>query len=154
MQGKLLNSVEVKVFKLNIDYIMERVKSYAEELVSKRRAEAVILFGSLAKGTYSPFSDIDVLILVEDAPPNPLDRISHYIDPRLPLDIEPRVLTINEFFNIIKEERRFGREILENGIVLAGKTEILEEARKLSSTIKNKLKESMRSRRLENIRDA
>jgi uncharacterized protein len=138
MQGKLLNSVEVKVFKLNIEYVMERVRSYAEELVSKRIAETVILFGSLAKGTYSPFSDIDVLILVEDAPPNPLDRISKYIDPKLPLDIEPRVLTINEFFNIIKEERRFGREILENGIVLAGKREILEEARKLYSTIKNK----------------
>ncbi|MCL7384494.1 MAG: nucleotidyltransferase domain-containing protein [Thaumarchaeota archaeon] len=126
------------MFKLNIEYVMERVRSYAEELVSKRIAETVILFGSLAKGTYSPFSDIDVLILVEDASPNPLDRISKYIDPKLPLDIEPRVLTINEFFNIIKEERRFGREILENGIVLAGKREILEEARKLYSTIKNK----------------
>lgn len=138
MQEKLSNSVEVKVFKLNIDYVMKRVRSYAEELVSKRRAETVILFGSLAKGTYSPFSDIDVLILVEDAPSNPLERISEYIDPRLPLDIEPRVLTIDEFFNIIRNERRFGREILENGIVLAGKTEILEEARKLSHIIKNR----------------
>ncbi len=138
MQGKLLNSAEVKVFKLNIEYIMEKVKSYAEELVSKGSAQAVILFGSLAKGTYSPFSDIDVLILVKDAPPNPIDRISKYIDPKLPLDIEPRVLRINEFFDIIKEERRFGKEILENGIILAGKTEILEEARKLPCNIKNK----------------
>ncbi|MCS7113782.1 MAG: nucleotidyltransferase domain-containing protein, partial [Candidatus Bathyarchaeota archaeon] len=66
-------------------------------------AKLVVLFGSLAKGTYTPFSDIDILIVVEDLTKNPLERIPIYVDPKLPLDVEPRVFTVEEFFKIFRE---------------------------------------------------
>jgi len=111
---------------------MERVRRYAEDLVDSGRAELVVLFGSLAEGRYLPSSDIDLMIVVRGAPENPLERISAYIDPKLPLDVEPRVFTVEEFFEAARERRRFALEILSKGVFLAGRREILEEARKIA----------------------
>ena len=130
MRERLSSPVGVRVFKLDYEFVLKEVKRYAEEIVEKGLAELVILFGSLAKGTYSPFSDIDLLIIVKDAPRNPLDRIALYINPKLPLDVEPRVFTLEEFFNLINERKLFGEEVLFRGILLAGSRELFEEARR------------------------
>jgi predicted nucleotidyltransferase len=47
---------------------MERVRRYAEDLVNSGRAELVVLFGSFAEKRYLPSSDIDLLIVVREAP--------------------------------------------------------------------------------------
>jgi predicted nucleotidyltransferase len=120
------------VFKLDYRSLMERVRRYAEDLVNSGRAELVVLFGSLAEGRYLPSSDIDLLIVVREAPANPLERISAYIDPKLPLDLEPRVFTVEEFFRLARERRRFALEVLTKGVLLAGRKEVLEEARKVA----------------------
>jgi predicted nucleotidyltransferase len=119
------------VFKLDYRSLMERVRRYAEDLVNSGRAELVVLFGSLAEGRYLPSSDIDLLIVVREAPENPLERIPAYIDPKMPLDLEPRVFTVEEFFRVARE-RRFALEVLTKGILLAGRKEVLEEARRIA----------------------
>jgi predicted nucleotidyltransferase len=81
---------------------------------------------------YLPSSDIDLLIVVREAPENPLERIPAYIDPKMPLDLEPRVFTVEEFFRVARERRRFAQEVLTKGILLAGRKEILEEARRIA----------------------
>jgi len=96
LRGRSSNSAEVRVFRLDHRSLMERVRRYAEDLVGSGRAELVVLFGSLAEGRHLPSSDIDLLIVVREAPENPLERISAYIDPKLPLDVEPRVFTVEE----------------------------------------------------------
>ncbi|MEN2975300.1 MAG: nucleotidyltransferase domain-containing protein [Candidatus Caldarchaeales archaeon] len=131
MRERSSSSVGVKVFKLDYDYVLREVKSYAEKIVGRGLAKLVVLFGSLAKGTYTPFSDIDILIVVEDIAKNPLDRIPVYIDPRLPLDVEPRIFTVEEFFKIVKERRKFAEEIIFHGLFLAGDERLLEEAKKI-----------------------
>ncbi|MCX8193692.1 MAG: nucleotidyltransferase domain-containing protein [Nitrososphaeria archaeon] len=130
MQEKSSSSVGVKVFKLDYSYVLREVKKYAEKIVGRGLAKLVVLFGSLAKGTYTPFSDIDILIVVEDLTKNPLERIPIYIDPKLPLDVEPRVFTVEEFFKIFRERRRFAEEIIFHGLFLAGDERLLEEAKK------------------------
>ncbi len=92
----------------------------------------MVLFGSLAEGRSLPSSDIDLLIVVRDAPENPLERISAYIDPKLPLDSEPGVFTVEEFFELARERRRFALEVLTKGVFLAGRKEVLEEARRIA----------------------
>jgi predicted nucleotidyltransferase len=109
---------------------MERVRRYAEDLVDSGRAELVVLFGPLAEGRYLPSSDIDLPIIVREAPENPLERNPAYIDPKLPLDLEPRVFTAEEFFRLTRERRRFALEVLTKGVLLAGRKEFLEEARR------------------------
>jgi len=129
MRERSSSSAEVRVYKLDYDLVLKKVREYAEDLVRRGLAELVVLIGSLAKGDYSPSSDIDLLIVVRDAPKNPLERISAYINPKLPLDVEPRVMTIEEFFKVARERRRLSEEALFRGVFLAGNKELLEEVK-------------------------
>ncbi|MEM0440064.1 MAG: nucleotidyltransferase domain-containing protein [Candidatus Caldarchaeum sp.] len=64
------NSAEVRVFSLDYSMVMERVRDYARKLVDRGLAELVVLVGSLAKGNYTPFSDIDLVIVVKKSTKN------------------------------------------------------------------------------------
>jgi predicted nucleotidyltransferase len=135
MPEKLLNSAKVRVFRLNYEEVIRKVRAYARGLVVKNLAETVILIGSLAKGNYSPFSDIDLLIIVKEAKGRPIDRIPDYISSQLPLDVEPRVLSEEEFLDLARKKRRLIKEALENGILLAGDVNVLLKAKKLMYSV-------------------
>lgn len=125
------NSADIKVFELDYGEVMRNIKDYAEKVVGNGLAELVILIGSLAKGTYSPFSDIDLVIVVKKSAEKPLDRIPAYIEPSLPLDVEPIVLTVDEFFQTVRARRTFAAEVIDNGMYLAGDRGLLEKAKEL-----------------------
>ena len=129
MREKSSNSAEIRLFKIDREEVLNFLRSYAKKLVDEGKAELVILIGSLAKGNYTAFSDADILIVAENVPKIPLNRISMYIEPRSPLDIEPRVLTKEEFYKIALEKRMLFREVLDYGIILDGDIKILEEAK-------------------------
>ena len=83
------------------------------------RPEKVVLFGSYARGTATPDSDVDLLIVMEtDA--SPTDRyliVSRLLRPRLfPLDI--LVKTPAEIEQALATGDFFIREILEHGKIL------------------------------------
>jgi len=59
---RVLEFRRLKVFKLNYERVMEKLKEYTERAVS-RGAVAVILIGSLARGDYTAFSDADVIVV-------------------------------------------------------------------------------------------
>ena len=50
--------------------------SYTEELIRRLAPECVILFGSLAKGTYTSASDIDLVVVASHLTEGFLDRLS------------------------------------------------------------------------------
>jgi len=130
MHIKSSSSVDVKVFKLNYEYIIKKLRDYAEKALEKD-AIAVILIGSLAKGDYTAFSDADIVIVVRnDYPKKFLDRISDFIDPTLPIDIEPRVYTENEILRLAEKGARIVKEIVDYGIILAGDKNIIEKIAK------------------------
>ena len=129
MRGKSYHSSEIRVFKLDYEELMRRLREYASRLVSDGLAELVILIGSLARGDYTPFSDIDVLIVTDD---DLRTDLMEYIDETLPLDIEPRVITISKFLEMASRKRRTIIEAINNGIYLAGRKEILEKAKQLT----------------------
>ena len=53
--------------KRNLSEIEDLVMRYVETLATKNiHAECVILYGSYAKGTAQPYSDIDIVIISED----------------------------------------------------------------------------------------
>ncbi|MEM2473068.1 MAG: nucleotidyltransferase domain-containing protein [Candidatus Bathyarchaeia archaeon] len=132
MQKRLWNTAEVKFFKLNYEEVMKKLKEYSEKALAKG-VKAVILIGSLAKGDYTAFSDADILIIFDEAPKNPIDRIKEFIDPSLPIEVEPRVYTTSEVLKMAKEKRRIIKEAIRYGKLLAGDKEII-------NTIKNALK--------------
>jgi predicted nucleotidyltransferase len=110
---------------------MKKLKEYSEKAVAKG-VKAVILVGSLAKGDYTAFSDADILIIFDEASKNPIDRIKEFIDPSLPIEIEPRVYTTNELLKMAKEKRKIIKEIIEYGKLLAGDKKIIKTIKKAS----------------------
>lgn len=82
--------------------------------------EKIILFGSFARGSGNPNSDIDLLI-IKRTKKRPTDRVAEV----LPLvwgnipHIEPQVMTPDEFKKSIAENRFFiTQEILRHGKII------------------------------------
>jgi len=90
----------VKVFWLNKELLKERLKSIAEEIGSKfRNIKRIILFGSQSEDRATPFSDIDILIIVDKEEKSFLKRSDPYIEyfQNLKLDTDIFVYTEEEF---------------------------------------------------------
>jgi predicted nucleotidyltransferase len=133
MHEKSSNFASLKVFKLNYELVLRKLKEYAEKALEKG-ALVVFLIGSLARGDYTAFSDADVVIIVRDDYPKKLpDRISDFIDPTLPVDVEPRVYTLSEFSKMARNKERIIKEIEEYGIVLAGDVGFVKDILRLYS---------------------
>jgi predicted nucleotidyltransferase len=131
MHEKSSNSASLKVFKLNYELVLRKLREYAERVLEKG-ALVVFLIGSLARGDYTAFSDADVVIIVRDDYPKKLpDRISDFIDPTLPVDVEPRVYTLSEFSKMVQNKERIVREIEKYGIVLAGDVSFMKDILRL-----------------------
>jgi predicted nucleotidyltransferase len=96
-----------------------RLEAEVKRLVQQLRslgAQLIILFGSLAKGKISLFSDIDLLVLFDDdRPPRALTRwVYQQIDSREAVDI---IAYDRSTFERIRQ-RPFFRHILQEGKVL------------------------------------
>ncbi|BES81939.1 nucleotidyltransferase domain-containing protein [Pyrodictium abyssi] len=75
-----------------------RVKEIVEKLVNgPRGVDAIILFGSRARGDWVPWSDYDILVIAEFREKY-LDRIARILDllSDLPVEVEPHPYTIEE----------------------------------------------------------
>ena len=53
------------------------------------------------------------------------------MDPHMPIDIEPRVFTINQIYGMAKGRRKIIEEIIKNSKILAGNYEIFNNLIKL-----------------------
>lgn len=111
---QIISSGSVKAIYLDREAIINELKKTAEEAFKKfPEIKEVILFGSLAKGEHCGLSDIDVLIVAESKPSNPLERMKPYFDlfaERLKIAIDLIVIT--------PEEKENFKEILKEGLTL------------------------------------
>jgi len=128
MQRKLSNTVEVKLFKLDYNKVMEKLREYGGKAVAKG-AKTVVLIGSLARGDYTAFSDADILIISDNVPERPIDRLKEFIDPTLPIDLDVRVYTSKEFLKMAEKGMRIVKEVVKYGIVIAGDHTIISRAK-------------------------
>jgi len=92
-----LDSAKIKYLKINFNEVLQELKEYALVKGRGHGTKAIVLIGSLAKGTYTGASDADLLIIADDVPRRSLDRYKIFADDSLSLDIEPRVFTTKEF---------------------------------------------------------
>jgi len=128
-----LNIAEVKFFKMDYEKVMRELERYAKKSLEKK-AEVVILIGSLARGDYTAFSDADVIIITKEASRNPIERLSKYMDPTLPIDLQVRVYTYDELKRMAFESRRIIREIVSYGRILAGSSHIIDDLKRMLSS--------------------
>lgn len=106
MQRRLSNTADVKFFVLDYNKVMVALKKYAKMAIA-RGARAVFLIGSLAKGDCTAFSDADIVIITDDVPKRPIDRLVDF-----------------------REKRKIISEIVKYGKLLAGDVTVLDYIRR------------------------
>ncbi|MCX8030272.1 MAG: nucleotidyltransferase domain-containing protein [Thermodesulfovibrionales bacterium] len=105
-------------FKIALAYV-QRLSSYIGQF-------SAILYGSTARGDFKDWSDIDILIISDDLPIDPMERLDFLYDFSEGL-IEPKGFTIEEFRAII--DKPFGKLLNEEGIVLKDELNLFREAK-------------------------
>ena len=115
------------LLKADQNRLKEEAERYAEKLCAdsflEDSVQSVVLFGSVARGTAGPGSDIDVLVLVSSD-----QDVDHALsearraarDTRSNHEIVPVVETVEEFRRNLADENRFESNIQKDGIVLRG----------------------------------
>lgn len=115
-----MSSVEVRYLKISFDEALMRLREYAESKSKAHGVKAIVLTGSLAKGNYTGTSDADILVIADSLPARVLERYALFAEPKMPMDLEPRAYTTEEFVNNVRKGDRFALESLEVGIPLHG----------------------------------
>ena len=129
MQRRLSNTADVKFFVLDYNKVMVALKKYAKMAIA-RGARAVFLIGSLAKGDCTAFSDADIVIITDDVPKRPIDRLVDFMDPLMLIDIDLMVYTTEEVLEMAREKRKIISEIVKYGKLLAGDVTVLDYIRR------------------------
>ena len=86
----------------NLNNIIEIVKKYMEVISKSYKIEAIILFGSYAKGNNHKDSDIDVAVITDDIKSNRFDEELNLMMLRDSVDnrIEPHIITVEDYKTI------------------------------------------------------
>jgi len=124
-----LSSVKARYLKINFDEILLKLRQYAKSKAETHKVKAIVLAGSLAKGTYSGASDADILVIADNLPGDILKRYALFSEPTMPIDVEPIVYTPDEFAKKVRQGDRFAVESLKTGIPLYGE-QFLNDLRK------------------------
>jgi predicted nucleotidyltransferase len=98
------------------------INEITRKLIENYRPEKIILFGSIAKGTFREDSDIDMLIIKQTDKKRFIDRWVEVLeiacDFELDVSFEPHVYTPGEIKKRLQLGDFFVEEILETGKVL------------------------------------
>ncbi len=117
--------MEVKVFKINREKILLRLKKWAQSIGKERDVLAVILFGSFAKNEETPASDADILILLKESKEKFDKRILRFIPRGLGISVDIFPYTLEEFHSSLKEKWGIAEEAMKNGIFLYKEKEVI-----------------------------
>lgn len=98
--------------------IKNNVLQYVEAICKQYKVEAIILFGSYAKGTEHEDSDIDIAIVIDKFKDNIIEEEVEFMKLRKNIDyrIEPHIIRIQDY----KEKNDpFIQEVIDTGIKVA-----------------------------------
>jgi len=90
---------------------------YADRVSSRFAPATVLLYGSVARGDFNIWSDVDVLVISDALPHDPLVRTKRLYE-CVYAGIEPKGLTLNEYKKAKAEGHPFVKELAEHAIVL------------------------------------
>ena len=98
--------------------IKDSVLQYVEAVCKQYKVEAIILFGSYAKGTENEDSDIDIAIVIDKFKDNIIEEEVEFMRIRRKIDyrIEPHIIRIQDYKN---RSNPFVNEIIDTGIKVA-----------------------------------
>ena len=109
----MLKIIEERIKKQK-EYI-ELAKKYVQQLAKTLSVKKAYVIGSVARGDFNDASDIDVLIIAENLPVNPLKRL-HLLYETVPPLIEPKAFTPEEFKMLLEKKNPLAVETRIRGI--------------------------------------
>lgn len=104
----------VKIQSVDLEQLKGALKKAAMQIKEQKPGVVgVYLFGSFARGDFTPLSDIDILILVTQSDRPFLERKEQYIDYfKVPFDVNTVVYTLDEEKALREEDNLFLRRIM------------------------------------------
>lgn len=96
---------------------IEKATAYARRLQEALGPLTAVLYGSYARGDFGLHSDVDIIIISDALPADPLDRLAtlyQYVSNNL----EPKGYTPSEFLELVDRRHPAILDILEHGVVL------------------------------------
>lgn len=99
--------------------VMEELKKTCRLIQSKHpEVEKILLFGSFARGDYTPDSDLDLLFIVNKTSDTFINRPMRYLPyfSEFPFDMNAIIYTLDEIEIMKKESNPFLLEALKEGI--------------------------------------
>jgi len=112
--------------------VIDALRSCVSRLRESLGSFTMILFGSFARGDFNAWSDVDVLVVLERAPENPLKRLE-LVEPlyeAIPW-VEPIVLSVEELAKFVEKDNPVAVEALSRGVVIVDDLGIVERFSKL-----------------------
>ena len=88
---------------------------YVKKLSKTISIKKAYVIGSVARGDFNDASDIDILIIAENLPANPLKRL-HILYETVPPLIEPKAFTSEEFKLLLEKKNPLAVEAKTKGI--------------------------------------
>jgi predicted nucleotidyltransferase len=111
----------VRILSVNYDSLLEALKK-AAGLIRKRYPEVtgILLFGSFARGNYTPESDIDILITVKDTALPFLERQDMFVEffAEMPFDVNILVYTGEEAAKMLDDENPLLKDAMAESLEL------------------------------------
>jgi predicted nucleotidyltransferase len=109
----------VKIFSLDREGIRAALRRHVDARYgADPNAVAVYLFGSFARGTAVPGSDLDLLVVVERDPWPPRDRLPDHLPGAFPVGVDVIVWTRAEMEERLARRDRLARAVLAEGETL------------------------------------
>ena len=112
--------MQVRVWKMDRDAILAQVKRWARDLLHHREeVEAVVLFGSMARGDATAHSDVDLLIVLKQSHLPFHERYRCIPYPPIPVPVELFPYTAEEVETMLREGWGMAPPAARDGMVLA-----------------------------------
>lgn len=99
--------------------MVEAARDYVTSLDARVRVLAAAVVGSVARGDFNVWSDVDVVVVAESLPARLPDR-SALLLAEAPVGVQPVGFTPAEFLRALETRNRLAHEALDAGVVLAG----------------------------------
>ncbi|MFB6144889.1 MAG: nucleotidyltransferase domain-containing protein [Candidatus Nanohaloarchaea archaeon] len=123
-QGNNYHDVLKSIFRVEDSKRMEVAEDYAESLYDRRGDEifAILVFGSVARGTADKDSDIDILVITESS--ESVEQVKDDAIGFTGLDefsnVVPVAESLEEFRNNYRRGARFEENVFRDGVIIKG----------------------------------
>ena len=98
--------------------LLDQAREFAEGLDPTLGVKAVIVFGSVARGDFNVWSDVDVLVVADELPAHPVGRLDA-LGPPAAL-VQPLAWSPDELRLHLRRGNPIAREVSERGVWLVG----------------------------------